>query len=142
MRYACLNARWTFVVGHGSAGYHFGKEIYCFRHHFGGRLRTHLSTKELVRIASQRPVKHLRLHCIEGCQIASFIQCGRVVAGMVIEIPSKSNGDIRLRNCLGGEIVACAADGILWKRDSFFGEHSLSDWIAAPVCKEASKVHM
>jgi hypothetical protein len=51
---------------------------------------------------------------------------------MVIEIPSKSNGDIRLRNCLSGEIVACAADGILWKRDSFFGEHSLSDQFAAP----------
>ena len=66
---------WTFVVGEGSAGFYYGKEIYCFRHHFGG---------------------------------------------MVIEVPCNSNGDIRVKNCASGEIVSCAADGILWKRDNFF----------------------
>ena len=54
---------WTFVVGQGSAGHHFGKDIHCFRHHFGG---------------------------------------------MVVEIPSNSNGDIRFKNCASGEIVSCA----------------------------------
>jgi hypothetical protein len=66
---------WKFVVGKGSAGFHYGKEIYVFRHHFGG---------------------------------------------MVVEIPSNSMGDVRLRNCRTGEILSCALDGILWKRDSFF----------------------
>jgi hypothetical protein len=62
-------------VGEGAAGFYYGKEIYCFRHHFGG---------------------------------------------MVVEVPCNSNGDIRVKNCASGEIVTCAADGILWKRDSFF----------------------
>ena len=66
---------WTFVVGEGAAGFHYGKQIYCFRHHFGG---------------------------------------------MVLEVPCNSMGEVRFKNCALGEIVSCAADGILWKRDSFF----------------------
>jgi hypothetical protein len=80
---------WKYVVGQGSAGFHFGKEIYCFRHHFGG---------------------------------------------MVIEIPSNSNGDLRFKNCSSGEILSCARDGILWKRDSFFAP-SLAQHLEDYACE-------
>ena len=66
---------WTFVVGRGASGIHTDKEVYCFRHHFGG---------------------------------------------MVVEIPSHSAGDIRMKNSAEGQILSCSGDGILFKRDSFF----------------------
>lgn len=59
---------------------------------------------------------------------------------MVIEIPSNSNGDIRLQNGVGGEILACAGDGILWKRDSFFGEYLSSERAARKLHAELGKL--